>query len=775
MCRQHSACVPVFSTTNHLIYTSNLNQCRPSSLNLSCKLFQSGRLSGVLRFAGTNRRVRAFVLFLILASSAGWAAAAVYGSRTLDGGEGSLHRSPFGVLDDLWANNLPIDTFTVEQLSFRWRALSFENLSATVSLSTSGKIKIFKLTECHIKKFVFLRNPPSKSILFENVTIKAKVAWDGEQNEVKIETCEVNLPTLGVLHCEGTFRTDREGGAGSIESPHLKAGRLLADLLALDEGFSLNFPLAARFDLSRPTPDQVHFEGKLSASGVKLQDKSFIYAGENLSPLLKIKGAWNLTQERGRVDASFSLRTGEVLIDKIYLDFAKTPLTLQLSLALDGLQKVNIASSQILLESIWSAQCKGSISNLLQMSGLDLDFFSPTQPIQSFWNKLIKDPLGEVHPALHGTNLNGQWGSRAHLEGSLARPKVRGWVGLEEVSVDYSGKPADAVVINCEFPFWFDSNPQASSDKPLNGRKGVIQLDNLKGSLLNLNSLTLLVEAQKNGWVLLNDVTLPLGKDQFKISEFELHDVWSPERTGQLVILADGLPLRPLLGRLLDTSLEATLTSPKLAFRLGNNRLESLDKIDLDVLSGSLRIESFAIDRLLSSGRVASLSASWNDVDLKRLTDLTDFGEITGRLKGVVDNLQISYGMPVAFDLMLESVPRPGVPQRISLAALENLTALGGGQSPFMGLAGGLITTFFKDFSYQKIGIRCILKNDFFTIRGLIEENGTEYLVKRGLTGVNVINQHTSNRISWNDMIRRLERINRTAEQGGAPTQGEEK
>ncbi len=718
--------------------------------------------------------MRIVVLGLILVS-AGWTAAAVYGNATQGGGEDPSYRSPFGALGDLWANSSPIDTFAIEQLSFRWGALSFEKLSAIVSLSTSGKTRFFELKECRIKKLGFSRNAPSKRIQFENVAIKAKVAWNGERNEVKIETCEVNLPTLGVLHCEGTFPIDTEGGSGSIESSNLHAGQLLAQLFALGEDFSLNVPLAVKLDLSRHAADQLHFDGALRVSDAKLQDKSFTYAGENLSPLLKIKGVWNLTQKRGSVDASLSLKTGEVLADKIYLDFAKNPLTLQLSSALDGLQELDIKSLRIFLESIWSAQCKGSMADLLQMSGLDLDCLSPTQPIQSFWNKLIKDPFGEVYPALQGTNLNGQWGSQAHLEGSLARPKVRGWVGLEEVSVDYSSKPADAVVINCDFPFWFDPNPHASSDKSLNGKKGVIQLDNVKGSLLNLNSLTLLVEAQKNGWVLLNDVTLPLGKDQFKISEFELHDFWSPERTGQLVILANGLPLRPLLEQLLDTNLEATLTSPKLAFRLRNNRLESLDEIDLDLLSGSLQIENLSIDRLLSPGRVISLNASWHDVDLKSLTDLTDFGEITGRLKGEVDGLQISYGMPVAFDLVLESVPHSGVPQRISLAALENLTALGGGQSPFMGLAGGLITTFFKDFSYKKIGIRCILKNDFFTIRGLIRENGTEYMVKRGLTGVNVINQQTNNRISWNDMIRRLERINRTAEQGGPQTQGEGK
>ena len=741
-------------------------------MNPSFKAFKTGWVQRIAKSTEVGQIARTFALFLIL-TSAFWGTA-VHGSQQPDGSESPLNKSLFEALTDLWSTDLPIDTFTVEQLSFQWGSLSFKHLSAVVSVSVSGQTKLFDLIECHIEELGFLKDSPSKSILFENVTMKAKVAWDGRQKEVRVENCEVNLPELGVVHCVGTFPTDKAGGSVTVRGPHLKAGRFLSQWLNLGGDFSLDFPLAVKLDLTRPASDQLRFDGTLHASGAKLQDRSFTYGGENLSPLLAVRGVWDFAKDRGTVDASLGVKTGEVLIDKIYLDFSKTPLNVQLSLDLDGSEEASITSSRISLESVWSVQGKGSVSDLSHMSGLNLDFFSPTQPIQSFWNKLVKDPFGEMYPALQGIDLDGRWGSQVHVEGSLARPVVRGWIGLDGASIKNSDKPAEAVAINCDFPFWLDLGSQVSSGEHQGGREGVIQIGNIKSSLISVDSLTLLIEAQKNGWRLLNDVNLPLGNDQFKISEFELHDVWSPKRTGQLVVLANGLQLSPLFEKLLHTNLEATLTSPKLAFRLRNSRLESLHQIKLELLSGNLQVDNLTIDRLLSPGRVVSLSASWHAIDLQKLTRLTDFGEITGRLKGGITGLQVSYGMPVAFDLVLESVPHSGVPQRISLTALKNLTALGGGQSPFMGLAGGLITTFFKDFSYKKIGIRCILENDFFTIRGLIREDETEYLVKRGLTGVNVINQHTNNRISWNDMIRRLERINRTAEQGGPQTQGEE-
>ena len=84
---------------------------------------------------------------------------------------------------------------------------------------------------------------------------------------------------------------------------------------------------------------------------------------------------------------------------------------------------------------------------------------------------------------------------------------------------------------------------------------------------------------------------------------------------------------------------------------------------------------------------------------------------------------------------------------------------IGGGQSPFIGLAGAF-ASFFKTFPYKKIGIKANLENDVFTVNGTIREGGIEYLVKRGsFSGVDIINQNPDNRISFKDMVKRIKRI----------------
>jgi hypothetical protein len=80
--------------------------------------------------------------------------------------------------------------------------------------------------------------------------------------------------------------------------------------------------------------------------------------------------------------------------------------------------------------------------------------------------------------------------------------------------------------------------------------------------------------------------------------------------------------------------------------------------------------------------------------------------------------------------------------------------------SALSGLGSSLMTRFFREFPYEKIGFECGLKNDVFTVRGLIHENGVEYLVKRRFFGgINVINANPENRIGFSDMLDRAKRV----------------
>ena len=147
------------------------------------------------------------------------------------------------------------------------------------------------------------------------------------------------------------------------------------------------------------------------------------------------------------------------------------------------------------------------------------------------------------------------------------------------------------------------------------------------------------------------------------------------------------------------------------------------------------------------------------------MTEGTSFGKIEGILNGYAKKLEVSNGQLQRFDLLLDTVKTDDVPQKISVKAVDNIARLGGGQSPFAGVAG-LFVSFFKEFPYRKIGVHATLENDVFRIHGTIREDGKEYLVKRGFfSGVDVINQSRGNRVGFKDMLKRIRRI--TDSKGG--------
>ena len=211
---------------------------------------------------------------------------------------------------------------------------------------------------------------------------------------------------------------------------------------------------------------------------------------------------------------------------------------------------------------------------------------------------------------------------------------------------------------------------------------------------------------------------------------------------------------------------ESPRSYPLIQKRYGGAIYEQIDAI-LETIKSALEqtppeLAADIVDRgiLLTGG-----SALLKNLSLEEPTSGTPFGKIEGLLKGQINNLEIAYGQPQRFDLLLETVRQKGVSQKISVKAVENIAQIGGGQSPFLGLAGGF-AYFFKEFPYKKIGVRASLENDVFRINGTVMEGGKEYLVKRGrFSGVDIVNQNPDNRISFRDMVKRMKRV--TAGKGG--------
>jgi len=218
------------------------------------------------------------------------------------------------------------------------------------------------------------------------------------------------------------------------------------------------------------------------------------------------------------------------------------------------------------------------------------------------------------------------------------------------------------------------------------------------------------------------------------------------------------LPVSPKISQLIDKvrhHLQA-----QLKMNLDGNCLDMPGRIHFPLFSGRVNIDNLRIRRLFSPSRVVALDMKADKLDLQQVTALVQAGSATGIIDVELKDFEFSYGQPSKFDLKITSVDVPGVPRKISVEAIENLSLLSSGSAGGQGLLNVGINRFFSHYRYGKIGLYCRLRDDVFQLRGLIHQDGREYIVKRGLlTGIDVVNYNPDNRISFGDMRERVLRI----------------
>ncbi|BCT68767.1 hypothetical protein [Nitrosospira sp. NRS527] len=145
------------------------------------------------------------------------------------------------------------------------------------------------------------------------------------------------------------------------------------------------------------------------------------------------------------------------------------------------------------------------------------------------------------------------------------------------------------------------------------------------------------------------------------------------------------------------------------------------------------------------------------NLDLNLLTGTFSFGNMQGRVDAAVHGLELFNWKPVKFDASLKSSPG-SYPRRISQAAVQNISSLGGSgaaaaiQRSFLG--------FFEQFGYSKIGWSCSLRNGICHMGGIESEPLPHgYLIVKGggIPAITVIGYNRD--VDWWELVNRLQRI----------------
>jgi hypothetical protein len=409
------------------------------------------------------------------------------------------------------------------------------------------------------------------------------------------------------------------------------------------------------------------------------------------------------------------------------------------------------------LKNIVEINASGRLRLKSRITDLHVQLNLPEMPLKPVYEHFVMEPFKTESPFLEKLDLAGRVSTRFTVEGDLEDLMVKGRCALEDGSFSLAGNDLSLEGINFELPVWYsDLSRKGMRSGLLHGR---LSIRSITHPMLPEQSIDIPVEAWPNRLRFEGPVSLKIPGGTLQMDSIDFQDMFMPDMTVRSGIQIDDVRVQPFLSQFWSRPVEGTVQGRISPILFQKEQIRTEGNVIVNSFGGEVVISNIVVLNLFSSIPLFKLDATWQDLNLAKMTAGTAFGKVDGVLKGHVKNLEIANGQPQRFELLMETEKKEGADQRISIKAVENIAQIGGGQSPFMGLAG-TFASLFKTFPYEKIGARASLENDVFRINGLIHEDGLEYIVKRGgFSGVNVVNQNPDNRIRFKDMVKRIKRI----------------
>jgi hypothetical protein len=374
------------------------------------------------------------------------------------------------------------------------------------------------------------------------------------------------------------------------------------------------------------------------------------------------------------------------------------------------------------------------------------------EDLNQFFTACIQSSLAAAYPILNDIRVQG----KAACDLSLQPGSAQGRFRLDEASLTI-GSSLNLQDFALDLPWAYSTGEK----RPLpnsSPQGGKITIGLLETERFQIRNQEIELHFEPNKFTF-DPVRFPLADGIVLVSDAAVENPFSGNPEISLLIGLRDLRLGKL--QLLPPPYELTgiLACKGLRIAGDKQRLDGTGEVTVDLFGGHAVASDFSMQSPLSRFRRLICNIKFEEVDLEKFTRAFSFGRITGKLNGSLDGLAISNDQADEFTLEAWSVAAKGVPRHVSINAVNDIQTISSGYEYRSSLPFGL-DRFIGDLSYEKIGIKCVLKNDVFNINGTIHKDNKEYMVSHaGFAGINVINMNPDNQISFKDMMERIKRV----------------
>ncbi|HEX5042409.1 MAG TPA: hypothetical protein VFV75_05860 [Candidatus Polarisedimenticolaceae bacterium] len=592
------------------------------------------------------------------------------------------------------------------------------------------------------------------------VQLEAGARWDTTAERLTVPRASVRASAgLGTVAFDGSWQ--RGGGAGRV---HLQGAELPAWLPVLRP--LLGDPVAGytvRGTASADATVRLAGDGTFSGDGKAAITRSG-FASEDGSRVLEgFESSWTLHGEGGargwRAHAETKVGGFQLLWGAVFGDYSTVTSHLTVD-ARGGTAEGPPWTLEGTLAMPDGPLLAGSLQPGLRWSG-SMEVPDLGRTVERY----LRAPLGESLPLFERIEARGRARVQASGVASSSSHTASGGVTLEDVDLAGTAGYVTMSGLGAVLPFdlrWerVEGGAWSLTGPPM---QGTLEFDGMEVAGLTLAAL-------KSGVVLLGDdltfeekLTVPILGGEVRFEALRLQDLFLPTRHLLSGVLITGIALPEVAAAFGLPPLEGSVEALFPEVRLDAHTLQVEGGGEVGLFGGTVRLAGISGEDVLTRFPKLHLSATFEGIDLGRVTRVFDFGEISGVVAGHVRDLRLFRGVPVSFEAAIQSVPTEGVRQFVNVKAVRNLTILGTGAriSP---LDRG-IQRFFDKYTYAAIGIYMKLENDVFVLRGTAgSKEGRELFVRGRLPfPINIVNAQPGKTVSFSSMVERLHSVDFSA------------
>lgn len=575
-------------------------------------------------------------------------------------------------------------------------------------------------------------------------------------NSYLLERVEIRSESLGRM--TGQLRLGGRDAGGRLDGAGLPVDNLATLARAVSgrnwEGWSPTgeIDIAARLE---PVVGGSRVAATAALGKIGFSSPAGDVLGQNLAGRGELEA---LLTRQPRVEADLILGQGEVLWGTVYVDLTKDPLDLHAGGTRAGPEEYRDLALEGGLAGFGRLTVKGKARHAAGLWRHQGRLRLTDARLGPIFRTFLRDPLAASRRELAGLAMEGTAEVDLSFTGAGHAADLAGTLRVRSGDLRRGTEPPLLSDLTVDLPVAYSLGADdPGRPRPSDANKwGRLRLKTLRLADQDLGPLEMPAVLVPNRLYLGGGIDLSLFGAKLSLRNIQVDEPLSRDFGIRMAAELDGLDFARVAGE--NARLEGHLGGLLDPVAIGLKRMTAAGELTGDLFGGRLDIRDLTVERPFSAGREIGADINVSMMDLERFSEALGIGRITGRISGSIEGLRIAYGQPVAFFLRMESVPTKGVDQSVSLKAVNSISLVSTG-SGLSGMGASLMTKFFKEFSYAKIGFESSLKNDVFTVRGTIHEDGVEYLVKRPLYGgINVINRNPDNRIGFSDMVERAKR-----------------